>query len=176
MNRNVGLARRHRYSVIAVAVIALTLLMAQNAEAGLWLTIAVAPEQPQALEPVTVTVQTLEASGCLTDANVEATPVITHSEPELYAMELHAIGPIIKGASTPVPSAEQGIPFEVTRNPDDLTLWTGTVTFPEPGEWTLRVTFPSFSGGPASCFGYELEVTVLPQASVATPEVATPTS
>jgi uncharacterized membrane protein len=175
MKRNVGLARRRCSSAIAVALIALTLLMAQNAEAGLWLTITVAPEQPRALEPVTVTVQTLEASGCLTDPAVEATPIVAQSEPELEAMELHAIG-LSEGIGTPIFPADQGILFKVTRNPDDLTLWTGTLTFPDPGEWTLRVTSPSFSGGPASCYGYAIDVTVLPQANVATPEIATPTS
>lgn len=179
------LVRRGHF--IVILTVALSLLLASPygvRAADFWISITVDPEQPSVNERVRVSVQTLRASsGCLTDPNVETTPFVAYdginSVFPLDAFELRALAPDpVSPAPHGTPAAEEidDIVFEATRSDRDPTVWEGDVVFPRPGEWTLRLTYPSFGMGDPACIGFEETVTVLPESGAGTPTVGTPPS
>lgn len=171
--------RRVALTVIAVVVL---FLPAKQADAAVWVRIQTDPIYPRAGVPVAVIVQLLDTQGteCLDDPDARVVPNRTaYNEidgpgPRLDAMELHVYGP---GATEPVS-------LSVTRRVDDSGLWEGPFVFSVPGQWSLLMAYPSWSGRagePGSpkrvtdtCTGAEQVITVLPRSDAGATPCASP--
>jgi hypothetical protein len=121
----------------------------------MWVRMGVEPATPVAGEPAQVAVKTVYLLGaaCLDDPKAEEHPFVASAPARPYqTFDLVAVGP--DGAAD--------VRFEVNQSSAEPTTWVGPVTFPTPGEWTLRIARPDFSGAPTRCSGAALDVTVLP--------------
>lgn len=148
----------------AIAAIALGLALggafgaAGRADAALWLQITTELASPRAGAATLVSVLTyyLTRNLCADDPRAAPIPNAIWSPP--LHLEPAAFAP---GSATPLP-----IPLTPRASPS--AFWDGTVVFPAPGRWTLRVTSLQGSGADLACMGAVQALTVAPAAAPAT--------
>ena len=165
--------------LVLVAIVAGILAVPHWSRAALWPEITVDPERPIAGELARITVEGLAIFGedveCRTSPGATVVPFIDVAEPGSTTLpdtvEVTAISPDPDGPdATPVSRfaiPEDAIVVTLLWSAEDA-LWVGDIVFPMPGDWTLRMTSPTWSGDPA-CIGHEITVTVLPGDEAATP-------
>jgi hypothetical protein len=141
-------------SVVASAV--LLVALATDAAAALWVRITLDPASPQVGKATRVSVLTfyLTQELCADDPGATAVP---------YAVQGMAFGEFIIEAYGPGTPPERVLVY-LSRRASDPTYWDGSVTFPSPGQWTLRMVHPSWSEPYTECAGAKKVVTVLPSA------------
>jgi hypothetical protein len=126
--------------------------------AAMWVRVQVEPAQPRAGQAAKVSVLTfyLTEQRCADDPAAKPIP---HAEwtsigPQSLDLRMAAYGP----------SASSVVQIPLERRISDPTYWDGSIVFPAPGQWTLRVTRPEF-GGNEACLGARAVVTVQPSAT-----------
>ncbi len=145
--------RAAKHALLGVLVLISCLAAADRTAAAMWAVLTLSPERPAAGQPAEVLIRTYATYG------PEAVGSLGHDGPIPapsgivlvvwgvdYPFELVALGP-----------DGQRIDVEVHQDPADASLHRGAVTFPSPGEWTLRL--PQFPG-PEDAPGIRLTVTV----------------
>lgn len=173
---------RLRTLFLAFTSAAMLLSLSSAAEAAMWVRIWTDSNNPVAGVPELVSVQLVDTQGtqCLDDPDARVKPHRTaftgaSGSPVLDMMELHVSGP--KEAD---PAS-----LYVERSARDPSIWEGLFVFSEPGQWSLQMAYPSWSGiagvpGPPrwstdTCTGAEQLITVLPQIN-AVPDQCTSSS
>jgi len=145
--------------VSIVASLLLLLAATADASAALWVRIALAPASPTVGEATRVSVLTFyfnqrTATGQVPCAN---DPLAT---PIPYVVQGQTLGNFELEASTD--SLAEPIVVLLSRRATDPTWWDGSLTFPRPGRWTLRLVYPGSPEPYTECAGFKAAVTVLP--------------
>lgn len=141
------------HALLALVVVFSFLTAADRAFAAMWAVLTLSPERPAAGERAEVLIRTFATYGPdAIDSLGHDGPIPAPSDSVLvmwgvdYPFQLVALGP-----------DGQRIDVEVHQDPSDASLYRGTVAFPSPGDWTLRL--PQFPG-PEDAPGIRLAVTV----------------
>lgn len=139
---------------LLTAVIALAL--SGPAEAAMWLRISADPASPWVGQATRVTVLTLVnyANYCVDDPSSDLRPWSDwHTSSGEIRFDLKAF------------LGDRVLDIPVHRRESDPAYWDGEVVFPSGGEWTMRMTYPLWSGGDPDgerCAGARTSVTVRP--------------
>lgn len=144
-------------AVVSIGMNALLLLaLATNAAAALWVRITLDPASPRVGEAAQVSVLTfyLTQDLCVDDPRAIPVPTVV-SDITFSEFILEASGP-----SAP----PERVLVYLSRRASDPTYWDGPITFPSPGQWSLRMVRPGFPEPYAECLGAKKVVTVLPSA------------
>jgi hypothetical protein len=142
------------FLVAAALVIALS-SRAGSADAAMAVRIVVTPSQPAVNARATVSVLTLApfSERCVDDPTADYRP---WSDWNTGGMPLR----LVLQASQP---GTEPIDLSLDRRDGDPTWWDGKITFPAPGEWTLRMSHPTWAQAGAdaeACAGARITVRV----------------
>jgi hypothetical protein len=141
------------HSLLALVVVISFLTAPDRTLAAMWAVLTLSPERPAAGERAEVLIRTFATYGPDAVGSLgHDGPIPAPSDSVLvmwgvdYPFQVVAFGP-----------DGQRIDIEVHQDPSDASLHRGTVAFPSPGDWTLRL--PQFPG-PEDAPGIRLAVTV----------------
>lgn len=138
---------------VPLVAVVLLVLTGSGGEAAMWLRMTIDPAEPVVGSSAHVTVLTLANfnSSCINDPAADARPWWdwNGNGGRDLRFDLKAF------------QADRAIDIPLTRRDSDPAYWDGSITFPAPGEWTVRMVYPLWSGGVAAgeeCAGARINV------------------
>jgi len=146
-----------RIAFAAALALLSVLCLAAPAGAAMAVRILVTPVRPVAGQAATVSVQTLApfTQKCIDDPTADYRPWSEWQTSDGGTLRLAAQATTREGTA----------PLEVAfvRRESDPTWWDGAIVFPTAGEWTLRMSYPTWSQAGAAaeaCAGARITVVV----------------